>query len=98
MFALAPQATTLVILVYAVALFATKTFSLATLSAAVAFPILLFFREGQESWHALAWGLAIPLLLMATHRRNIARILSGRELNMKVGEEHPVDDDHEGDL
>lgn len=97
MFAMAPQATTLAILIYAIALFATKTFSLATLTAAVAFPVLLFLREGAENWHVLGWGLAIPVLLMITHRRNIARIFSGKELHMKTGTGHPLDEEHEGD-
>jgi len=94
MFALAPQAATLSILVYAAALFATKTFSLATLSAGVAYPLLLFFREGNGDWNVLAWGLSVPFLLTLTHRKNIKRILRGNELGM---EEHDSHEDHEGE-
>jgi glycerol-3-phosphate acyltransferase PlsY len=95
MFAMAPQATTLAILVYAAALFATRTFSLATLTAAVAYPVLLFLREGNGDWHVLGWGLAIPLLLMVTHRRNIARVFSGKELRMRTNVDHSTEEDHE---
>ncbi len=96
MFAMAPQATTLAILVYAAALFATRTFSLATLTAAVSYPVLLYLREGNGDWHVMAWGLAIPLLLTVTHRRNIARIFSGKELRMLSHEDDAAEDDHEG--
>lgn len=92
MFAMAPQATTLSILVYAVALFALKTFSMATLSAAALFPVFLFFREGNGSWSVLAWSMLVPVLLMITHRRNVTRVLRGEELGLRGTNSH---DDHE---
>lgn len=94
MFALAPQATTLSILVYAAALFGLKTFSMATLSAAAVFPVFLFFREGEGDWGVLAWSMLVPVLLMITHRKNILRVFSGKELGMQDDEHH---DDHEGE-
>lgn len=86
MFAMTPQATTMTILVYAIALFIGKTFSIATLSAALAFPIFLFFREGGRDLTAL-WGIALPVLLLITHRKNVIRILRGQELAMHNKEE-----------
>jgi glycerol-3-phosphate acyltransferase PlsY len=93
MFAMAPQATTLAVLVYAAVLFAFRTFSLATLTAAATYPVLLYLREGNSDWRVLGWGMAVPALLALTHWRNIARILSGKELKMSRADSD--EDDHE---
>ncbi|GBE29625.1 glycerol-3-phosphate acyltransferase [bacterium BMS3Bbin04] len=81
-FAIAPQATTLAILVYGVALFIWKKFAAGTLAAALSFPIFLYFREGGQEPESLIWGLLVPILLVTTHRQNIARIMHGDELPM----------------
>lgn len=80
MFALAPQATTLTILVYAAVLFLAKKFAAATLIAALTFPFLLVWREGGGAWGIFWWGMLVPALLIVTHHSNIRRMLGGREL------------------
>jgi len=87
MFALAPYAATFSILVYALALFIWKKFSVATLCTGLAFPILLFLFEGRMQWDSLAWGTLVPVLLMFTHRSNIKRILRGGELPLQSEDE-----------
>lgn len=83
-FALAPQATTLALIVYGGVLFLVKKFAVATLGTALAFPFLLYLREGHMQLEAILWGLIVPVLLALTHRSNIARILGGRELPMSA--------------
>ncbi|MBS1261168.1 MAG: Glycerol-3-phosphate acyltransferase [Calditrichaeota bacterium] len=84
MFALAPQATTLAIIVYGGAVFLWKKFAAGTLAAAGAFPVLLYFREGGRDPESLLWGLIAPALLTFTHRANIRRLLRGSELPMNA--------------
>ncbi len=92
MFALAPQAATLGIVVYAITLFIWKKFSIATLSTGIAFPFLLYFREGSGDWRNLAWGMLVPLLLLITHRDNVRRLFKGEELSTGSSEEGPRED------
>jgi len=80
MFAVAPQAATLSILAYAVALYIWKKFAVATLVTGLVFPVILFLREGNMEWESLAFGALVPVLLAFTHRSNIARIIKGEEL------------------
>jgi acyl phosphate:glycerol-3-phosphate acyltransferase len=82
MFALAPQATMLTLIVYGGTLYLWKRFAVATLVGALAFPILIYFREGGQQTEAFFWGLAVPILLVFTHRSNISRILRDEELPM----------------
>jgi acyl phosphate:glycerol-3-phosphate acyltransferase len=84
MFALAPQAVTLTLLVYGGAIYIWKRFAAATLVAAFIFPILLYLREGEQQVESFYWGLAAPALLVITHRSNILRILRREELPMRT--------------
>lgn len=59
--------------------------SLGSLSAAVAFPLTMFFRENVfmanvEGYHTLIFfSLGISLLIIYTHRANVTRLLRGTE-------------------
>jgi glycerol-3-phosphate acyltransferase PlsY len=59
--------------------------SLGSLSAAVAFPLTMFFRENIfmvdiEGYHTLIFfAIGIALLIIFTHRSNIKRLMSGTE-------------------
>jgi len=55
--------------------------SLAALCAAVAAPLLTFFRHGAE---AMLWAvIVIAILLIARHQRNITQLLTGKEKAFK---------------
>jgi len=82
MFALAPQATMLTLIVYGGTLYLWKRFAVATLVGALAFPILIYFREGGQQIQAFLWGMVVPILLVFTHRSNILRILRHEEFPM----------------
>ena len=59
--------------------------SLGSLSAAVAFPLTMFFRENVfmvnvEGYHTLIFfSIGISLLIIYTHRTNIRRLIKGTE-------------------
>lgn len=59
--------------------------SLAALCAAVAAPLLTFWRHGAE---AMLWAvIVIAILLIARHQRNIIQLLTGKEKAFKKSSE-----------
>jgi glycerol-3-phosphate acyltransferase PlsY len=71
--------------VFAVVFLISHYVSLGSLSAAVAFPLTMFFRENIfmvdiEGYHTLIFfSIGISLLIIFTHRANIRRLLAGTE-------------------
>ncbi|MCC6399043.1 MAG: glycerol-3-phosphate 1-O-acyltransferase PlsY [Bacteroidetes bacterium] len=71
--------------VFAVVFLLTHYVSLGSLSAAVAFPLTMFFRENVFMVDVPGYGtliffsIGISLLIIYTHRSNIVRLLRGKE-------------------
>lgn len=71
--------------VFSVVFLVTHYVSLGSLSAAVAFPLTMFFRENVfleevRGYNTLIYfSIAIALLIIYTHRANIRRLLAGTE-------------------
>lgn len=71
--------------VFAIVFLVTHYVSLGSLSAAVAFPLTMFFRENVfleeiPGYNTLIYfSIAIALLIIYTHRTNIKRLLAGTE-------------------
>lgn len=71
--------------VFAVVFLLTHYVSLGSLSAAVAFPLTMFFRENVFMVDVRGYGtliffaIGIALLIIYTHRTNITRLLQGTE-------------------
>jgi glycerol-3-phosphate acyltransferase PlsY len=62
----------------------TKYVSLSSITASVAFPLLLLFIfKGQEPSYML-FAVATALLVVLTHHKNIQRLLTGNESKVKV--------------
>jgi glycerol-3-phosphate acyltransferase PlsY len=82
LFSIAPAATGIAALVFALVLFSTGVVSLASMAAALAFPLGLL-ALGLLGFPASPWllGFAAVLapLIVFTHRANIGRLLSGTE-------------------
>ena len=85
--------------VFAIVLLISQYVSLGSLSAAVAFPLTMFFRENVflvdiEGYRTLIYfSLAISLLIIYTHRANIKRLLKGTENRIRFsrrGEATPM--------
>jgi glycerol-3-phosphate acyltransferase PlsY len=73
------------LIIFAVVLLVTHYVSLGSLSAAVAFPLTMFFRENVfmaqiEGYNTLIFfSIGISVLIIYTHRSNIMRLLKGTE-------------------
>jgi acyl phosphate:glycerol-3-phosphate acyltransferase len=71
--------------VFAIVFLLTHYVSLGSLSAAVAFPLTMFFRENVFLVDVRGYGtliffaIGISLLIIYTHRANISRLLAGTE-------------------
>lgn len=71
--------------IFAIVFMVSHYVSLGSLSAAVAFPLTMFFRENVflveiEGYHTLIYfSIGIALLIIYTHRSNIRRLLAGTE-------------------
>jgi glycerol-3-phosphate acyltransferase PlsY len=75
---LAPLPTFIAAMMFAVVLGITRISSVSSLSAAITLPIALLVRDGPKSPLFLV-SLAVMLLVIWTHRSNIARLRRGEE-------------------
>ena len=57
----------------------TKYVSLGSMAAGVCFPFILVFVFGATYPHVVLFGVAIAVLLLATHRKNFRRLIDGTE-------------------
>jgi glycerol-3-phosphate acyltransferase PlsY len=78
-----------VVLVWAIAFFATRTVSVASMLAALAFPIMYagvaLLRHQLvlgDRWPLLAFALVVSTMVIWKHRGNIARLRAGTELRI----------------
>jgi glycerol-3-phosphate acyltransferase PlsY len=70
--------------VFAAIVLATRSVSLGSIAAAVAFGGFQLWRLGPrpltgETWSLAAMSLAVPLLILVRHRSNVVRLMQGRE-------------------
>lgn len=79
---LVPNIVLILLVVFLLIAFSTKYVSLASVSAAGLFPILVLFmpvREGLGKWNMFGFALIIALFVIFKHRSNIQRLLHGNE-------------------
>ncbi|RQO32409.1 acyl-phosphate glycerol 3-phosphate acyltransferase [Taibaiella sp. KBW10] len=70
--------------VFLIMLTLTKYVSLSSITASIAFPVLLLFIfKGQEPSYML-FAIATALLVVLTHHKNIQRLLTGNESKVKL--------------
>jgi glycerol-3-phosphate acyltransferase PlsY len=84
--AIAPAATSTALAIWIVVLALGKKVSVASLSAAIVYPLLLLFmREHLLTSELLLFLFSIitSLLVVFTHRANIARLMRGEEKNVR---------------
>jgi glycerol-3-phosphate acyltransferase PlsY len=75
--ALAPAATLILIVVFAVAVLASRIVSLGAIAAAIAAPVVLWLFS--QSLVFVAMGLFLGAMVILRHRGNIQRLLAGTE-------------------
>ncbi|MDD3108030.1 MAG: glycerol-3-phosphate 1-O-acyltransferase PlsY [Alistipes sp.] len=74
-----PLAVLLCLVIFALIFGFTHYVSLGSMSAGVAFPILVIGVFGERSWSLVIFSILIALLLLYTHRKNIQRLLNQSE-------------------
>ena len=65
--------------VFAIVFLLTRYVSLGSISAGIAFPIVVIGLFGERSVTLILFSCTIAVLLIYTHRKNIRRLLSGTE-------------------
>lgn len=74
-----PPAVLICLGIFCVVLFTTHYVSLSSMTAGTAFPLLVIFLFGERATSLIIFSVVISLLLIFTHRKNIARLLSHTE-------------------
>ncbi|MCD8184936.1 MAG: glycerol-3-phosphate 1-O-acyltransferase PlsY, partial [Rikenellaceae bacterium] len=62
----------------------THYVSLGSMTAGVLFPIYIYFVFGEKSRVLLWFGIAVAILLVFTHRKNITRLIHGTESKIYI--------------
>lgn len=87
--ALDPLSAAISLAVFIIVALTTKIISVASMSAAVAFPIVVcilgFFREAGHSVTLTSFSVLVAVLIIVTHRKNIKRLLNGEEPKLTIG-------------
>lgn len=79
---LVPNMVLILLVVFLLIAFSTKYVSLASVSAAGLFPILVLFmpvKNGLGKWNMFGFALVIAIFVIFKHRSNIQRLLHGNE-------------------
>lgn len=79
-----PQVAVFLVVVFMVMLLMTKYVSLSSITASLAFPILLFFFFTEQEVSYKIFAIATACLVVLTHHKNISRLLHGNESKVKL--------------
>lgn len=82
--AIHPLATLISIGIFIIVLLLSKYVSLSSLSAGFAFPVLIIFVFKTQEVSLIIFSILVTVLLVFTHRKNISRLLHGKELKAKL--------------
>lgn len=77
--AIQPLVAVSLILVFVFMLFLTRYVSLSSISASIAFPIMIFFVFKEPELMYRVFALATAIMVVLTHHKNINRLLAGNE-------------------
>lgn len=70
--------------VFLIVLYLTRFVSLSSILASVAFAVLILFIFNEKETLYRAFAIAVALLVMLTHQKNIGRILRGNESKVPI--------------
>ena len=87
-----PQAALLSIVVFICTLIFSKYVSLSSILAGLVFPLGVYFFSDVLIPTMLIFSVFVPVLLLATHQRNIERIFRGEESKVKIKLRRSEDD------
>jgi acyl phosphate:glycerol-3-phosphate acyltransferase len=77
--ALFPQAVLICLVVFLVAFLPTRYVSLGSMSAAIAFPIVVILVMQSDLMAEIIFSIAVAVFVPLTHHKNIKRLLKGKE-------------------
>ena len=77
--ALSPLSLLLCFAVFAIVLFATHYVSLSSMIGGALYPVFVCFVWGQKSATMIVFSIFVAVMLLFTHRKNIARLRAGTE-------------------
>ncbi|MDL2262583.1 glycerol-3-phosphate 1-O-acyltransferase PlsY [Bacteroidales bacterium OttesenSCG-928-I21] len=77
--ALHPLSAGLSLLMFIIVFLPTHIVSLSSISAAIAFPIIMYVLEQNQSSTLLVFSIMSCALILVTHRNNIKRLMKGKE-------------------
>jgi glycerol-3-phosphate acyltransferase PlsY len=77
--AIQPLVAVSLIVVFVFMLFLTRYVSLSSISASIAFPIMIFFVFKEPELMYRVFALATSIMVVLTHHKNINRLLAGNE-------------------
>lgn len=79
-----PQVALALVVVFMVMLLVTKYVSLSSITASLAFPLLLFFFFTEQEVLYKIFAIATACLVVLTHHKNINRLLQGNESQVRL--------------
>ena len=79
-----PQAAFVSIVVFILTLFLSRYVSLSSIFAGLVFPIGVYFLSKVLVSTMIIFSVFVPVLLLATHQRNIERIFKGEESKVNI--------------
>ncbi len=77
--ALAPLPAVAALVVWIIVFGSTKTASVASLVSSILFPIAIYFDSSNQNPSLFWFSLGLLVLIIWTHRSNIARLIEGKE-------------------
>ncbi|MBX7109822.1 MAG: glycerol-3-phosphate 1-O-acyltransferase PlsY [Chitinophagales bacterium] len=80
-----PVAALACVMVFIIIFLLTRYVSLGSILAAITFPVVIIFYGHVRQWPVLAFAIAIPCIILYTHRLNIRRLLKGEEHKIAFG-------------
>ncbi|MFP4287826.1 MAG: glycerol-3-phosphate 1-O-acyltransferase PlsY [Bacteroidales bacterium] len=83
--AIAPMAVLICLVVFLVVFLPTRYVSLGSISAAIAFPVVVIVILGRDLPAEIIFSLFVSVFVLFTHTKNIRRLLKGEENRLNFG-------------
>lgn len=93
--AIQPVVALLCVAVFLMILFLTRYVSLSSIIAGIAFPVLILFIFREKEVFYRIFAIAVALLIVLTHQKNITRLLNGNENKVPLFKNRKNQDDEE---
>ena len=73
------QATLVAIVIFLITLFISKYVSVSSMLMGISYPVSVIFIFNDDRMSLVIFSIAVSILLLVTHRKNISRLLNGNE-------------------